>query len=207
MNKIIKYNLKLIFSYNVIAAFLLVCMSPVFFQLSNMDFISLAKMGELYLSLTGIFLFISLGNLEGNKYTWEFVYIQQVSYTVICLGRLLAMMLMNAILIFLPLTYVYLRSESIKFFDGYLGFIASAWFLGLLGLLVAEIFRDFKVAYIITLGYYFIATSTMNPLKRIQVFRNVHGNMDIKYGVYLSCMVMIIVYLVLVKMKCKRGIE
>lgn len=202
----IKYNLKLIFSYNVIAAFFLVCMSPVFFQLSNMDFISLAKMGELYLSLTGIFLFISLGNLEGNKSTWEFVYIQQVSYTVICLGRLLAIMLMNAILVLLPLAYVYLRSESIRFFDGYLGFIASAWFLGLLGLLVAEIFRDFKVAYIITLGYYFIATSTKNVVKGLQVFSYVHGNIDIKYGVYLSCMVMIIIYLVLVKMKCKRGI-
>jgi hypothetical protein len=171
-----------------------------------MDFISLAKMGELYLSLTGIFLFISLGNLEGNKSTWEFVYIQQVSYTVICLGRLLVMMLMNAILVFLPLAYVYSRSESIRFFDGYLGFVASAWFLGLLGLLVAEIFRDLRVAYIITLGYYFIATSTKNVVKGLQVFSYVHGNMDIKYTVYLSCMVMILIYLVLVKMKCKRGI-
>lgn len=171
-----------------------------------MDFSSLVKMGELYLSLSGIILFISLGNVEVHKYTWEFVYMQQISYVRICLGRLLTIMIFNSILILLPVAFAYVKSDYIKFFDGYFGFVVTAWFLGLLGLLIAEVFRDYRVAYIVTLVYYFIATSTKDFLKGFQVFGYTHGNMDSKYVIFLCCLVMVVLYSIVIKIKCKHGI-
>lgn len=206
MYKLIKYNTKLIFSYNAIAAFLFVCMSPVFFQIKDMEFSDLAKMGELYLPLSGIILFISLGNLEVHKYTWEFVYMRQIPYVNICAGRLISVMIFNAILILVPVTYAYTKSDYIRFFDGYCGFVVTAWFLGLLGLLTAEVFRDYKVAYVVTLAYYFVATSSKQIFKGFQVFGYIHGSMNSKNGVFACCLVMAALYLFVVKIKCKHGI-
>lgn len=206
MYKLVKYNIKLIFSYNALAAAVYICLSPLFFDFRNMDFLTLAKMGELYLSLSGIILFVSLGNFEVSKYTWEFVYIQPISYMKICLGRLLAIMTFNAFLILIPLSCVYLNSDFLKFFEGYCGIVVTAWFLGLLGLLISEIFQDYKIAYIVTLAYYFIETATKELFGKFQVFGYIHGNINSKYGVFLFCFIMIVIYLLLVKIKYHRGI-
>lgn len=206
MFKLIKYNIKLIFSYNMLAACILICMTPIFFQLSNMNFSSFIKMGELYLSLSGIFLFISLGCLEIYKNTWEFVYIQKISYIKICLVRVLLMMLFNAILILIPVTYVYLKSDYLQFPNTYFGFVVTAWFLGLLGLLITEISLDYKAGYIVTLAYYFIETSTKGIFKKFQVFGYLHNIAHTKEQVFLCCLVIIILYLIVIKEKGRHGI-
>lgn len=197
---LIKYNAKLIFSYNALAACLLAALSPFFFRFSNMQFETLAKMGELYLSLTGPLLFIYLGRFEEHMNSWELVYTKRISYLVLHLGRMVGLLCFNACIIFVPLSVVYVNSRALKFGEGFWGIVFSAWFLGLLGLTAVELFENQKVGYILTLGYYLFETSTKGKYhEAVQIFGYVQGNYQSKRNVLLLCIFLIIFQMLVIK--------
>lgn len=196
----IKYNAKIILSYNAVAACMLALLAPIFFRFSNMQFDTLAKMGELYLSLTGPLLFIHLGRFEENMNTWEFVYSKRVSYLKLQLGRIFGLLSLNAFVIFLPLSVAYIRSKELNFGEGFWGIVISAWFLGLLGMLTVEEFGNNKAGYIITLGYYFFETSTKGRYNEaFQVFGYTQGNYQSKINVLFLCIIFIILQMAAIK--------
>lgn len=199
---LLKYNTKLVISYNVIAACIYSALTPLFFQLDNMQFQDLAKMGELYLSLTGVFLFNRIARLEEYYNTWELVYSRCTSFLWLHLGRIIELMLINSIIISFPLIYAYINSKDIRFGQGYWGIILSSFFLGLLGMLVIEITNNNKAGYLAGIGYYFFETSTRVKLFGFfQVFGYIHNNIRSKIYLFIICILLIIMQLFCIKLR------
>lgn len=204
MLKLLKYNTKLIFSYNVIASLILAILTFLFFNMSNSDFINLAKMGELYLSFSGMFLFVYLAGFEENRETNELVYSREISYIIICLIRIIEILFVNIIILLIPISIVYLNSNILKFGQGFLGIVISSWFLGLFSMFIAELTQNHRIGYLIGFIYYFFETSTKGIYNRkFQVFGYSYGNFSSKINVFILCILMIILELLIIQLKLK----
>lgn len=205
MFTLLKYNTKIILSYNAIAACIYVLLTPLFFNLYNMRFIDLAKMGELYLSITGVLLFNRLSRIEEYYNTWELVYCRPTSFILIHLGRILETILLNVLIISFPLIFAYINSKELKFGEGFWGLNVSSWFLGLLGMLIVEITRNYKAGYLVGIGYYFFETSIKDKfMEDVQVFGYIHENFKSKIYVFAICIIFIILQLVLIMNRLVR---
>jgi hypothetical protein len=200
----LKYNSKLILSYNVLASCVFAALSPILFRYRDMQFQDLAKLGELYLSLTGVFLFIPIGRLEEYRNTWELVYSKSTSFINLQLGRILMLLCVNAAILFVPLSVVYMKSPELRFGTGFWGIVISAWFLGLLGLLIVELTGNHKIGFLVTIGYYYFETSTKGSYNHgFQVFGYLQNNVESKKYVFLLCIVMIALQLLILRRRLK----
>jgi len=127
-----------------------------------MDPLSYIKMGELYLPLSGMFLFVSIGGLENHIGSWEIVCSKRRIYASLHLFRILFLTLVQMLMFIILLSFIWLYSPYIKPWDYFFGIYIDALFLGILGMFFADISGNYGIGYIVSLGYYAIGTIFKN---------------------------------------------
>lgn len=152
--KMIKYNLKIIMSFNIIIAAVFALLAPVIFSLKFLDFRAIANIAEFYLSITGIILIPCLANIEDRNNIKEVVFSRETSHALVTGIRLAAVMLLMFIIIMTVLISAKLQGSNFSIW--YIGFGTwiSAAFLGMLGFTVANLSSNISAAYLISFSYY-----------------------------------------------------
>jgi len=100
---ILKYNIKLCCGWNVLAGILILFLTPLFFYLKQLTFREMATIGELYLSLIGVFLFTGVMNIDKENHVEAFIAIRSIPLSLIFLLKLSILLIVNIALIF-PIT-------------------------------------------------------------------------------------------------------
>lgn len=156
--KLSYYNIRICFSYNVFMTVLFLVSSILFFDLNNMELMDYMKMGELYLPLAGMFLFVYIGGLEEHIGCWEMVCSKRRKYVFLHLFRIfiLALVLMAALLALLSL--IWINSIYIDAWSCFWGIYIDAFFMGVLGMLSADLTGSHGAGYLVDMGYYGLGT-------------------------------------------------
>lgn len=105
----IKYNLKIILSFNILAAVVFALLTPVIFSLRLLDSMAISKIAELYLSITGIILIPYLASIEDRNNIKEVIYSRKASHALTTGIRLSAVMLLMFIIILAVMLLAKLR--------------------------------------------------------------------------------------------------
>lgn len=152
------YNIRLCLSYNVVMSALFMMSSVVFFDFRTIDDIQYIKMGEMYLPLSGMFLFVYIGGLEEHIGNWEIVCSKRKKYIYSYLFRILFLTLLQIFMFLALLSFVWLNSPYIQPWDYFWGIYIDSLFIGILGMFFADISSNYGVGYIVALGYYAVGT-------------------------------------------------
>lgn len=156
--KLCYYNMRLCLSYNVLMAALFMISSVLFFDFRNMELMQYIKMGEVYLSLDGMFLFVSIGGLEEHIGNWEIVCSKRRKYVYIHLFRIIFLALLQMFMFMALLSFVWMNSPYIQPWDYFWGIYIDSFFIGILGMFFADISGNYGIGYIAALGYYGMGT-------------------------------------------------
>ena len=150
------YNMRLCLSYNVLMAVLFLLSSLLFFHFKDMDIVEYLKMGEKYLPLTGMLLFVYIGGLEEHIGSWEMVCAKNTKYVYLHAFRFLFLALLQLFLFSALILVVRIQAPDIRPWDYFWGIYIGALFVGTLGMVLADISGNYSVGYVVSLGYYLL---------------------------------------------------
>lgn len=156
------YNIRLCLSYNIVIFALFMISSALFFDFRDMEQMQYIRMGEVYLPLSGMFLFVPIGGLEEHAGSWELVCPKRRKYVFIQLFRILFLTLLQIVMFLILLSFIWLESPYIQPWDSFLGIYVDSFFVGILGMFFADISGNYGIGYIVALGYYGVGTMLGN---------------------------------------------
>lgn len=192
---VLLFNIRICFSYNILMSVIYIVFAAFFFQLKDMQYKELVKMGELYLPLNGIFLFVYIGGIESHTGTWEMVCCRKFKFLYIHMIRIVFLAGVNMLSIFTLLSYVWLNSNYLRFGEAFWGIYINSLFLGILGMMLVDLSNDYRVGYIVSLGYYLIATMYLSGVLNgyFQLTGYSNNQIESKYVLFALIVLMLLV--------------
>lgn len=192
---IFKYNIKILFSLNVIIAGVMILLTPVIFSLKLLDYMNIATVGELYLSIIGIILIPYMINIESKTNMVEIVYSKRTSQWKIILIRTFIMMIFMFLCILGIMCLAKVKGSSFNLWKVTLGIWISANFLGMIGFTVVNITNNLSMGYLVSFAYYFIEFFTKGKYtKKLYLFSLTRGGFE--KGKYLILLITLIIFIV-----------
>lgn len=152
----IKYNIKLLFNLNSLAAILYVILVLMISSIRLLDYKALAVIGEQYFSIIGIILVPYLLTIEDKDNIKEVICCRKTAYANTIFLRIFIVMFSMLLIIFSIMIYAKLQGCSFKLWELTLGTWITAAFLGMIGFTVANLSHNISAAYLVSFGYYFI---------------------------------------------------
>lgn len=156
--KLFYYNIRLCFSYNIFMTGLFFISSIIFYNLKNMELMDYLKMGELYLPLSGMFLFVYIGGLEENIGCWEIVCSKRKKFVFLHLFRIFILAVILMLMFLALLSFIWINSQYIGAWSCFWGIYIDALFIGVIGMFFADLTGSYAVGYIVDMGCYGIGT-------------------------------------------------
>jgi hypothetical protein len=150
----IKYNIKILFGINIVAAIIFVAATPVFYSLSLLDAKEIARLGELYLSIIGIILFTYLPGLEEANNTKELVYAKTRSVISTFAIRFLLICILTLLLILAMAMIIQFNGGNFNLMQFTFGITVTAVFLGVIGLTIANYTNEASAGYLVAFAYF-----------------------------------------------------
>lgn len=129
----------------------------------NMNASSIATIGENIIIFASIFLFIRLGNMEKINGMEEQVFTTNIKYPLIYLMRVFVASGMLFIMVEIPLVVLCIWSR-VDVGRWCIGVYLSSLFIGMLSLLVTEVFEKSFAGYFVYIMYYFLDTILKNGM-------------------------------------------
>jgi hypothetical protein len=199
---VLKYNIKILFGLNLLAAIILVVLTPLFFSLKLLPLMEMAKVGELYLSIVGIMLFPFLINIEERDHINELVFIKRTSHVYIFIVRFIIFTFI-ALLMFLGIaSFAEFQGSSFKIFEFTAGVGISALFLGVIGMTVVNITNELSAGYLISFAYFVFELLTKGKYTKDFYLQSLlKGSFNEKYYILAVTIVLFIVNLVIINKK------
>ncbi|MBS4539022.1 hypothetical protein GOQ27_11155 [Clostridium sp. D2Q-11] len=154
------YNLKIVFSLNILAAFVLVAVTPFLFSLVRLEYSNIATVGELYLSVIGIILLPNIINIEDIDNIKEVIYIRKTPHIITTILRLAIIIIFMFILISSIILLAKLQQGNFPFWEISLGSFISSLYFGIIGITVVNITKSLPSGYLIPFAYYAFEFST-----------------------------------------------
>lgn len=199
----LKYNFKIILNLNFLAAIGFIILIPIIASLKLLDYRTVAKIGELYISIIGIILIPYLANIENKDNIKEVIYIRKKPYVKILLERIIIMMILIFLMILGLMVLAKIQGSSFNLWEITFGTWISAVFLGMLGFTIVNLIDNISSAYLVCFGYYFMEYVTKGRYtKELYLFSLIKGSFATgKYKLLLIIIALIIFNLFIVKKK------
>lgn len=156
------------------------------FQGFGRDLEQIKRIGENYLSLSSIFLFVPLCNIEKETNVYEVMCVQRKAYGSIYLLRVFVACILQGVVLAVPLAFFAVRL-------GYepggwcLGIYLSTLFLGLLGILVGEKLGSRRIGIAVILGYYVLCVSLKGKFQWMSICGYTYQIPNSKYHLLAGC--------------------
>lgn len=154
------YNVKILLDWNIAAAFGLALLAPFIFSYDLLQYYEIAKVSELYFSITGIILFAYIGNIENQECATELVNVRTVPHVLMLLLRKLLVTLLILSLLISILMYAKLRGCSFPLWEITAGVLITAIFLGSIAYTLTNLTNKISSGYIAAFAYYLMEYAT-----------------------------------------------
>lgn len=142
-----RYVFKQCFRYHFFAALMVYLAIPLFYRLKTLDLPMLYNIGECYLPLAALFLFVPLGGYEKKYGAADTVRMTRYFLPWFYLARLALLILTSAAMEFMLLFIVTGQSGALSFSAECAGLWLSSLALGLVSFFVAELFGSEKAGF------------------------------------------------------------
>lgn len=157
---ITKYNARLLLNLNTAAAVLLMALTPFIFSFAFLGYQEVAKLSELYFSITGILLFATLSSIENQEQAKELVHVRSLPQWVIQGIRILLMLLLGAAMTLMILVYAKLKGANFPLWELASGAAITVLYLGSITYTAVNLTNQVSTGYIISFAYYLMEYST-----------------------------------------------
>lgn len=152
--KIIKYNSKILFNLNVIAAIVVAALIPIIFSFRLLNFSEMAQISERIISIIGILLLPFIAHIEKRDNIEEVIFPKKTHHALIFLLRYFLLSLLVILIIFALCIVAKLQGAEFNISKILFGTSISAIFFGTLGLTVSNLTRTLSSGYLIGFAYY-----------------------------------------------------
>lgn len=197
---IIKYNIKLCFGLNYIAAFLFAASAFFFFDLKYMSMNDVSQIGELFLSITGIIMLPSIIHIEESENANEAVFTKRTPYYLTIALRMLITFATLALVLFIIIFYCKINSGSFDLLKVWSGIYISALYLGIAGITAVNITKELVPGYLVSLGYFAFEFFTHGKYtSAFYAFSLVNNDYSPKLRILAIIIILISINLILVK--------
>lgn len=195
-----KYNLK-IFKATIIISSIYSAFSLMFFSFKLADTQYMARFAEYYLSAAGILLFPHITMFEEENNVHELVYSKQISHKTIFLARIIILLFINLFINACMLGFAKYQGAVFEFNVLLFGGIISSLFLGVIGILIATIFKNRISGYLIGFSLYLLNFQVgEKTLGKLYLFTLITDNFQAKIRFLMAALLMIfIVYFIVHK--------
>lgn len=203
MKKLAYYNLKLIFNLNVLVAAAFLVVISFMMNLRFLNYKEAAQIGETYVSVIGIILFPYLCTLEYNKNIKETIFTKKTSFTKVVFIRILFMVLFTILCTSVITGIEIYNSSNFKAAEIIAGTCITAFFLGMIGFTVSNIFENEVLGYMAAFCYYaFELFDKGKHTKDLFLFSLVNGSFSSgKYWILLISFILLIINLLIIHRK------
>jgi hypothetical protein len=199
---VIKYNIKILFGLNLLAAIALVVLTPFFFSLKLLSPIEMAKVGELYLSIVGILLFPFLINIEERDNVYELIIIKRTPHVYIFILRLIIFTLITLLMFQGIASLAEFQGSSFITFEFTSGVGISALFLGMIGITVVNLTNELSAGYLSSFAYFVFEWFTKGKYTKDFYLQSLLiGSFNEKYNILALSIVLVIVNLIIINKK------
>ncbi|MFZ5354688.1 MAG: hypothetical protein ACOZCL_18450 [Bacillota bacterium] len=196
------YNAKLLLNLNTAAAAVLALLVPFIFSFTLLQERELARITELYFSITGIALYSHIASLEWNDNIKEAVYIRKTAYVSIIVLRFVITMLISLLLTGAVLLYAQAQGAEFDMMRMLWGTWISSLFLGSLAFTVINLTGQLPAGYMLSFAYYLFEYMTKGKHTGIfYLFSLTKGEFYCKYNLLMLTAGLLAVSLVYIKRK------
>lgn len=200
---ILKYNLKIILNLNVLISIVFLMFILIVFSFKLLDYVSIARIGEFYISIIGIILLPYLGDIENKDNIKETVYVRKVFQFKIIISRIIIIIALMFLMISSIMSLAKFQGSSFNFIEITFGVCISAIFLGMIGFTVVNLTGNISVAYLVSFTYYIMEYFNQGKYtKDLYLFSLTTGSFQKgKYILLLISSIMLVFNLFIVKKK------
>jgi hypothetical protein len=147
-----------------------------------LEFKDMAVIGEMYLSILGIILFIYVGDIDNRDNIKEIIFSRKTPHIYIFILRMCIMMVVTFLLISIITIYVWYNKGTFFPLSIIFGAWISAVFLGLLGLTISNVTGNISSGYLIAFAYYLLELITKGKYtKNFYLFSLLRYSFNEKY--------------------------
>lgn len=190
---ITKVYLKYQFLPHIVVAIVMCAVSPFIMGTENLDYISCAKILEIYISLLGIILFVPVFYPDQDQDIKDLILSKKESISTLHAIRIIEAVTILGLFIYLYLTFLKAGNCQFPFAQYYYGTMSSCIFLGGIGILAYSIIDNISVAYAIPILYYLICYgSGYKYLGKFYLFSMMTGTVEDKIYLMIGGIFMIV---------------
>jgi hypothetical protein len=189
---IAKVYLKFQFFPHITVAILLCVVSPFIMGIENLDYISCAKILEMYVSLLGIILLVPIFYPDQDKEIKDLILSKKESISTLHVIRLIQAILILGLLVYLYLVYLKIGNCQFPFAKYYYGTLSTCIFMGGIGILSYSIIDNISIAYAIPILYYMLCYGSGDKyLGKFYLFSMMTGTVEDKIYLMSAGIIMI----------------
>lgn len=152
--ELVRYNLKILSIYNLLGALVVVLLTPLFFSLVRLNYVEIARAGEMFVSVIGIILFTYIGTIEESENVHEISYIKKTSHIYIFCIRFLILLVFAFILIGSVILWAKTHDGSFPFWEITIGTLITTLYFGMVGLTVSNFSKLNSAGYLVSFSYF-----------------------------------------------------
>lgn len=188
--QIAKANLRHNFLPHFLLSILLLILTPVLFGISSLDSKASAVPLEVFISLSGVLLLTPIFQPEQDPTIDEIISSKYINNTYVYLIRIAYSL--GSLVMLISIFSLYMKGNASDItLPLYLGAIATAMFLGSIGLLTASLFGNVTVSYMVPIIYYALNFGG-NHLGNFYLFSMTRGEFKPKIWLFVGSLICII---------------
>lgn len=177
---------------HLLLTFLFCCISGFFASFRNLDASQAAKVMEMYVAFTGIFLFTPLFMPEQNKEIWLLEKSKGMDLWKLYLIRILQAIVLLVIVITIFIQVMKQGNSQFSFEKLWLGSFCEIFFLGSIGFFVSGITNQVVLGYMISVIYFISNIGVSKYLGHFALFQMMKGSYNFVVPMSIAALILII---------------
>lgn len=203
VGEIIRINIKISISYNVITAIFVMVFGLVVFDANDLSLINYYKLCEYLMVFIFPILFAGVGDIDCINHMWEMTFCKSIGYMHIYVFRIMFLVVIGILINAVPFVFLMTNEKMATIGHLFGGLIASIW-LGLVELWLIEIFGNRQLAIGMVVMYYLLESITKGNITRnFQIMGYCNGNEKSKEYLLLASSMMCLILIISVFYKVR----
>lgn len=202
--ELVRINIKLSVSYNVLMTVVLLVFGLFVFDATDFSVMNYYKMCEYLMVFSFPILFVGVGDVDCIHHMWELTFSRSFGYIRIYCFRVILLIALGIAINSVPVVFLSINSvekTSLSLMTG--GMIASVW-LGLVEILLVELFGNKQFAIGTIVVYYLFESVTKGKITRnMQIMGFCNGNPESKVYLFAASCLMFVVLILCVFFKSR----
>lgn len=199
---LVLYNVKIVFRTNFLVSLIMVIGTPFIFNVESLNYIEMAKIGEYYICLVGIFMFTYVASLEERHYCEDIICSKKTPFSFVFLLRLFLLLIATFAQILMILYYCKTLGGTFPFWEVSIGLLISAVYIGVIGITVGNFAKDATPGYLLAFSYFLLEFITKGKYTgSLYLHSLVNESFRQKYNLSVLVLILVIINIIYISQR------